>query len=64
VTASATVVGPRPINLARSPLSVNRSSLTDLGAEVATRLRGLIELVEGSVDTVLEARRDHDSTGA
>ena len=39
-------------------------SLTALGADVAARLRDLIDLVEGSVATVLEAREQHDSPAA
>ncbi|MGA9595692.1 MAG: helix-turn-helix domain-containing protein, partial [Acidimicrobiia bacterium] len=39
-------------------------SLTDLGAQVAARLRDLIELVEGSVNEVIRARHDHDSSAA
>lgn len=39
-------------------------SLTELGAQVAARLGELIELVESSVGTVLEARRNHDSSAA
>jgi DNA-binding HxlR family transcriptional regulator len=39
-------------------------SLTDLGAQVAARLRDLIELVEGSVNEVIQARNHHDSSAA
>jgi DNA-binding HxlR family transcriptional regulator len=39
-------------------------SLTGLGAEVAARLAGLIDLIESSVGTVLQARQDHDSPAA
>ncbi|ROZ89297.1 helix-turn-helix domain-containing protein [Gordonia sp. OPL2] len=35
-------------------------SLTDLGAEVAARLTGLIEFVEGHVADVAESRAAHD----
>lgn len=35
-------------------------SLTDLGAEVAARLTGLIEFVEGHVSDVAEFRASHD----
>ncbi|OXM64376.1 helix-turn-helix transcriptional regulator [Amycolatopsis thermalba] len=39
-------------------------SLTPLGAEVAGRLRELIELVEGRVQDVMAARRAYDETKA
>ncbi len=36
-------------------------SLTDLGTRVATQLRGLVELVEQSVDHVVTARATYDA---
>jgi len=39
-------------------------SLTGLGAEVAARLTDLIDLIEGSVGMVLQARHNHDSPAA
>lgn len=36
-------------------------SITPLGAQVADRLRGLIDLLEGSVTDVTEARRAYDA---
>lgn len=35
-------------------------SLTALGGKVAEHLRGLIDLLEGSLDTVMAAREDYD----
>ncbi|MCJ0891592.1 helix-turn-helix domain-containing protein [Rhodococcus sp. ARC_M5] len=36
-------------------------SLTPLGRDVGTRLTDLIELIEGSMPTVLESRAEHDA---
>ncbi len=36
-------------------------SLTPLGREVGSRLTDLIELIEGSMPTVLESRAEHDA---
>lgn len=36
-------------------------SLTPLGREVGARLTDLIELIEGSMPAVLEARAEHDA---
>lgn len=36
-------------------------SITPLGAQVADRLRGLIDLLEASVTDVTEARRAYDA---
>lgn len=37
-------------------------SLTEFGRQVASRLFDLIEFLEGSIDEVLDARRQHDET--
>ena len=39
-------------------------SLTPLGTDVAERLRGLADLLEGSVDTLNAARQDYDTRDA
>lgn len=36
-------------------------SLTTLGSDMAKRLKAMIDLIEGSMEEILEARREYDS---